>query len=76
MLAVGLQCYDCVQLGCIGAFVNTPVVLVLTTLPNSGATMVLAQQVIDARLAACVTYLGVVKSRYWWNGNVEAAQAL
>jgi periplasmic divalent cation tolerance protein len=57
-------------------FVNTPVVLVLTTLPDSDAASVLAQQVIDARLAACVTELGVVKSRYRWNGKVEAAEEL
>jgi periplasmic divalent cation tolerance protein len=57
-------------------FVNAPVVLVLTTLPNSDAASVLAQKVIDARLAACVTELGVVKSRYWWNGKVEAAEEL
>ena len=55
---------------------NTPVVLVLTTLPNSNAASVLAQHVIEARLAACVTELGVVKSRYRWNGKVEAAEEL
>jgi periplasmic divalent cation tolerance protein len=57
-------------------FVNTPVVLVLTTLPDNDAASVLAQQVIEARLAACVTELGVVKSRYRWNGKVEAAEEL
>lgn len=55
---------------------NTPVVLVLTTLPDSDAASALAQQAIDARLAACVTELGVVKSRYWWKGKVEAAEEL
>lgn len=55
---------------------NTPVVLVLTTLPDNDAASVLAQQVIEARLAACVTELGVVKSRYRWNGKVEAAEEL
>jgi len=56
--------------------VNTPVVLVLTTLPDSEAASALAQQAIDARLAACVTELGTVKSRYRWNGKVEAAEEL
>ncbi|SAL49189.1 periplasmic cytochrome biogenesis protein [Caballeronia sordidicola] len=55
---------------------NTPVVLVLTTLPDSDTASALAQQVIDARLAACVTELGLVKSRYWWKGKVEAADEL
>ena len=52
---------------------NTPVVLVLTTLPDSDAAWALAQLVIDARLAACVTELGAVKSRYRWEGKVEVA---
>ena len=55
---------------------NTPVVLVLTTLPDSDAALALAQQVIDARLAACVTELGAVKSRYRWEGKVEVANEL
>jgi periplasmic divalent cation tolerance protein len=56
--------------------VNTPVVLVLTTLPDSKAASTLAQQAIDARLAACVTELGTIKSRYRWKGKVEAAEEL
>ncbi|SAL63048.1 periplasmic cytochrome biogenesis protein [Caballeronia udeis] len=55
---------------------NTPVVLVLTTLPDSEAASTLAQQAIDARLAACVTELGTVKSRYRWKGKVEVAEEL
>lgn len=55
---------------------KTPVVLVLTTLPDSDAASALAQQVIDARLAACVTELGAVKSRYRWEGKVEVANEL
>jgi periplasmic divalent cation tolerance protein len=56
--------------------VNTPVVLVLTTLPDSEAASTLAQRAVDARLAACVTELGSVKSRYWWEGKVEVAAEL
>ena len=55
---------------------NTPVVLVLTTLPDSEAASTLAMQAIDARLAACVTELGTVKSLYRWKGKVEAAEEL
>lgn len=55
---------------------NTPVVLVLTTLPDSEAASTLAVQAIEARLAACVTELGTVKSLYRWKGKVEAAEEL
>lgn len=56
--------------------VNLPVVLVLTTLPDAAAVSLLAEKVIDARLAACVTELGPVTSRYRWNGKVETAQEI
>ena len=55
---------------------NTPVVLVLTTLPDSEAATKIAEQVIGARLAACVTELGAVKSRYRWKGKVETAEEI
>jgi periplasmic divalent cation tolerance protein len=58
------------------AAVNLPVVLVLTTLPDSGAVSSLAHRAIDARLAACVTELGAVTSRYRWEGKVETAQEI
>lgn len=50
------------------------VVLVLTTLPDPSAAQTLADAVLDARLAACVTELGVVQSRYRWKGQLESAQ--
>ena len=55
---------------------NTPVVLVLTTLPDSEVASRLAMQAIDAQLAACVTELGRVRSLYRWKGKVEAAEEL
>lgn len=55
---------------------NTPVVLILTTLPDSEAASTLAMQAIDAQLAACVTELGTVKSLYRWKGKVEVAEEL
>ncbi len=54
--------------------VNTPVILVLTTVPNADAAATLAQQAIDQRLAACVTELGTVRSRYRWQGAVDLAE--
>jgi periplasmic divalent cation tolerance protein len=56
--------------------VNTPVVLILTTLPDADAAATLAQQAIDGRLAACVTELGTVRSRYRWKGAVEVAEEI
>jgi periplasmic divalent cation tolerance protein len=56
--------------------VNIPVVLVLTTLPDAIAAGDLAQKALEARLAACVTELGAVRSRYHWHGKVEAAEEI
>jgi periplasmic divalent cation tolerance protein len=56
--------------------VNPPVVLILTTLPDAAAASVLAQKALDARLAACVTEYGAVRSRYHWQGQVEAAEEI
>jgi periplasmic divalent cation tolerance protein len=56
--------------------VNIPVVLILTTLPDAIAANNLAQQALEARLAACVTVLGMVRSRYHWQGKLEAAEEI
>lgn len=53
-----------------------PVVLVLTTVPDEESAEKLAQGALDARLAACVTELGKVRSRYRWKGAVETAQEI
>lgn len=53
-----------------------PVVLVLTTLPDSDSAQKLAQGALDARLAACVTELGQVRSRYRWKGAVETSDEI
>jgi periplasmic divalent cation tolerance protein len=54
--------------------VNIPVILVLTTLPDSAAAGDLAGKALEARLAACVTELGTVRSQYHWKGVLETAQ--
>lgn len=53
-----------------------PVVLMLTTLPDSESAQKLAQRALDERLAACVTELGAVRSHYRWKGQVEAADEI
>ncbi|MDR5855615.1 divalent-cation tolerance protein CutA [Caballeronia sp. LZ062] len=53
---------------------NVPVVLMLTTLPDDESANALAQGILEARLAACVTKLGAVESHYHWKGAVESSQ--
>ena len=53
-----------------------PVVLMLTTLPDSASAQKLAQAALDARLAACVTELGQVRSHYRWKGEVETSDEI
>lgn len=53
---------------------NVPVVLVLTTLPDAESAGALAQAVLEARLAACVTRLGAVESHYHWKGALESSE--
>lgn len=50
------------------------IVLMLTTLPDALSAQKLANAVLDARLAACVTELGTVRSRYRWKGQVESEE--
>ncbi|MBN3794995.1 divalent cation tolerance protein CutA, partial [Burkholderia sp. Ac-20392] len=42
------------------------VVLMLTTVPDAETAKVLSDGALDARLAACVSELGAIKSRYHW----------
>jgi len=46
----------------------------LSTLPDAAAVDALAQAALEARLAACVTNVGAVSSRYHWNGALESSQ--
>jgi periplasmic divalent cation tolerance protein len=50
------------------------IVLMLTTVPDSASAQKLVDGVLDAQLAACVTELGLVRSRYRWKGKVESAE--
>jgi periplasmic divalent cation tolerance protein len=47
--------------------------LVLTNLPDRTAAEMLANALIEARLAACVNILPPCRSIYRWQGAVEAA---
>jgi periplasmic divalent cation tolerance protein len=50
------------------------IVLMLTTLPDSVSAQELVDGVLGAQLAACVTELGLVRSRYRWKGKMESAE--
>ena len=52
------------------------VILMLTTLPDLEAARKLADGALNARLAACVTELGTVRSRYHWRGVIESAEEI
>jgi periplasmic divalent cation tolerance protein len=47
------------------------VTLTMTTLPDAQAAGQMADRVLEAGLAACVTELGSVRSRYRWQGKLE-----
>ena len=57
---------------------NTPVerdsaILVLTTAPSGEVAALLAETLVEERLAACASQIPGVLSRYRWAGNVEEA---
>ena len=49
------------------------ILLVITNLPDAQAAAKLAQQLIEARAAACVNQLAPCVSTYRWQGNIETA---
>jgi periplasmic divalent cation tolerance protein len=56
--------------------VPLPVVLILTTVRDTDSAQKLAQGALDQRLAACVTELGAVRSRYRWKGQIETSDEI
>ena len=48
--------------------------VVLTNLPDRGAAVKLAQELVERRLAACVNVLGECTSIYRWKGEIENTQ--
>lgn len=47
-------------------------IMMLTTLPDAPAAQALAERVLEARLAACVTCLAAAQSTYHWAGKIES----
>jgi periplasmic divalent cation tolerance protein len=50
--------------------------LVLTNLPNRPTAEALATELVDARLAACVSIMAPCHSLYRWQGVVETAEEI
>src|SRR4051794_18121194 len=52
-------------------YIDTLMLLVLTTCPALEAAEALAEQIVEARLAACVQVLPRMTSVYIWEGEVQ-----
>lgn len=48
-----------------------PLLIVMTTLPDTQSAQALARQLVEARLAACVQIGAPIESIYRWQGNIE-----
>ncbi len=49
------------------------VLLVITNLPDEQSAALLAQQIVEARAAACVNQLAPCTSTYRWQGKIASA---
>ncbi|MCS7306097.1 MAG: divalent-cation tolerance protein CutA [Thermoguttaceae bacterium] len=47
---------------------------VLTSIDSAEKAAVIAQTLLEKRLAACVQILGPIQSHYWWQGQREQSQ--
>lgn len=52
----------------------TEFLLLLTNLPDAASANLLAAQLVERRLAACVNCLAPCRSTYRWQGRVEQAE--
>ena len=52
------------------------VTLMLTTAPDTESADKLVSGVLNARLAACATQLGAVRSSYHWQNAIESAEEI
>lgn len=48
----------------------TDYLLVITTVPNERTAAEISRQIVEARLAACVTISNACQSFYWWENNI------
>ena len=52
----------------------TKYLLVLTTVPDPDVGQIIAEKIIEERLAACVTLSPSAQSLYWWKGKITQDQ--
>ena len=50
--------------------------LVMTTVPDIEVGQIIAEKIIEERLAACVTLQATGQSLYWWQGKITQDQEL
>jgi periplasmic divalent cation tolerance protein len=53
---------------------KTAVILVYSTVPDLGIAQAIADDLVERGLAACVSILPGVESRYRWHGKTEVSQ--
>src|SRR6201991_1990078 len=58
------------------ASVTMNVILMLTTVPDTTTAEKLTADILTARLAACATQLGAVRSSFHWQGKIESADEI
>jgi periplasmic divalent cation tolerance protein len=46
----------------------------MTTVPDLEVGQILAEKIVEKRLAACVTQSAPVQSLYWWEGKISQDQ--
>ncbi len=52
----------------------TQFLLVITTVPDADVGQIIAEKIIEERLAACVTLQATGQSLYWWEGKITQDQ--
>lgn len=45
--------------------------LILSTVPNKNLAKIIAIELLNKKLAACVTYISKIKSLYYWNKKLQ-----
>ena len=52
----------------------TKYLLIITTVPDTKVGQIIAEKIINERLAACVTLSSPGQSLYWWKGKITQDQ--
>lgn len=57
-----------------GGSIMKQLLLVMTTVPNAEVGQIIAENIVEERLAACVTQQAACQSLYWWKGKITQDQ--